>query len=196
VLRVCRWGAGVAAVRVADWLTEGVAGSRTIVFDEYHQGAGQQAHPWSVAGRTLTSTRGGHALVQLAIAGLVLIGAVGARALAPSPRPRVARRSPLEHVDALARAYAQVGATRLVARRLTRGLRRRHARGASRGAPGSEGGDAHFLRAVASRHPSVAADVERLISASEQPVAPSDLPAIAAAAAAVDRALTPFAPKP
>jgi len=197
VLRVCRWGAGVTAVRMAEWLGATSGGARTIVFDEYHHGEGNGAPPMRVVARTLGTTRGGHVVAQLAIAALVLLGAAGARAIAPLPRPRVARRSPLEHVDALALAYAQVGATRLAARRLAHGLRRRHARGVGRGAHAAgDDGDASFLRAVALRHPAVAADVDRLLRATERAVPADELPSVAASAAAVDRILTPHAPAP
>jgi hypothetical protein len=150
-----------------------------------------------VVARALGTTRGGHFVVQLGVAALVLLAAAGARAIAPLPRPRVARRSPLEHVDALALAYAQVGATRLAARRLAHGLRRRHARGVGRGAHAAgDDGDASFLRTVALRHPAIAADVDRLLRATEHAVAPDALPSVAASAAAVDRILTPHASAP
>ncbi|WP_025411471.1 DUF4350 domain-containing protein [Gemmatirosa kalamazoonensis] len=189
VLRVCRWGAGVAAVRMAEWLAV-AGGERRIVFDEYHQSGAGEPHPLRVVRRALASTPGGRATLQLALAALVLLAAAGARALPPAPRARTARRSPLEHVDALARAYAHVGATRVVARRLARGIRRRHGRGVWRA--GDPHGDAAFLRTVASRRPAVADDVERLLAATEH--ADADPAALATAAARVDRALTPRTP--
>lgn len=188
VLRVCGWGAGVAAVRMAEWLAATPGVQRRIVFDEFHQGEGSRPRPMRVVSHALIDTRGGRATLQIALAALVLLVAVGVRALPPSHRARLARRSPLEHVDALARAYAQVGASRLVARRLARGLRRRHGRGAWR-ARGEAQGDAAFLRAAAARHPRLAGDVERLLRGVDTP--DPDPRALAAAAAAVDRALTP-----
>jgi hypothetical protein len=68
----------------------------------------------------------------------------------------VSRRSPLEHADALGRAYADVGATRTATARLVSGLRRRLNRWIPV-APGAA--DEAFLEAVAVRVPARAADV-------------------------------------
>jgi hypothetical protein len=103
VLRVCSWGADMIAVRMFEYL-----GARRLVFDEYHQGRG--VHPGTLRGIGLFLTRSaaGHAMLQLAAAGLIMLLALGPRALPPTDPERVERRSPLEHVEALARAYLQV----------------------------------------------------------------------------------------
>ncbi|HEX5831694.1 MAG TPA: DUF4350 domain-containing protein, partial [Gemmatimonadaceae bacterium] len=123
VLRVCEWGMSVAAVRTLEWLSEGR--ERRLVFDELHHEPTLQADPIAAVRRWLTNTPPGRMLLQGAAAAVVLLLAAGARAIAPRPRARAERRSPLEHVSALARAYEDAGATRLASRRLVHGLRRR-----------------------------------------------------------------------
>ncbi len=102
-----------------------VVDAERLVFDEYHQGYGD--HPGTVRGIVtyLGRTASGHLVLQLAGAGLVLLLAVGPRLLPPRAAERIERRSPLEHVDALARAYRAVGATRTATARLVHGVRRR-----------------------------------------------------------------------
>ncbi|HET7456802.1 MAG TPA: hypothetical protein VFJ74_04040 [Gemmatimonadaceae bacterium] len=175
VLRVCRWNAGVTAVRMLEYLRAGrpAAGAR-LVFDEFHQGYGRHPSTLGAIGRALTSNGPGRALLQALAAALLLLATAGARALPPRSRARLERRSPLEHVGALSRAYAQVGATRLATRRLVRGVRRRHgATGAVaarlvRAGQTSEGDD-EFLAAVADRYPAVAADVQLVREALRAP---------------------------
>jgi hypothetical protein len=214
VLRVCRWGAGVAAVRMLEWLAEGVeprSGRSTatgeepqpdgrgerrangpggaqyrIVFDEYHQGFGTHANPVRAVGRALTSTAPGRAVLQGIAAALVLLVALGTRPLAPAAARRIERRSPLEHVGALAHAYEQVGATRLATRRLVRGLRRRHA-----GAAWRRGDDEEFLRALAARHPEIAPSVARVADAAARPLTATEFVEVGAAVDHIERALRP-----
>jgi hypothetical protein len=191
VLRVCRWNAGVLAVRALEWLGE--PAGRRLVFDEYHHGYGSHADPLGATGRALVRTPPGRLALQLAAAGLVLLAAAGIRPVAPAARRPIERRSPLEHVGALARAYEQVGATRLAARRLVRGLRRRHGVGAQRlGGEGAGGADADasFLRQTAARRPALAEDVRRLERALAEG-AREDLAAVGEAAARIDRHLRP-----
>lgn len=125
VLRVCRWGLDVVAVRMLDYLATGGTRRDRLVFDEYHQGFG--AHPGTLRAIIVYLSRAasGHVLLQLLLGGLVLLAALGPRALPPHDAERVERRSPLEHVGALAQAYARVGATRTATARLLRGVRRR-----------------------------------------------------------------------
>ena len=139
VLRVCRWGADVAAVRMLEYASDDAPGGgrrQRLVFDEYHQGYGEQ--PGTMRGilTYLGQTGSGHLMLQLAGAGLLLLFAIGPRLLVPRQQERIERRSPLEHVDALARAYRAVGATRTATVRLVHGVRRRveHALGARSGA--------------------------------------------------------------
>jgi hypothetical protein len=193
VLRVCRWNAGVLAVRGLDWL--GAAGGRRLVFDEYHHGYGAHADPLRATGRALVRTPAGRLALQVAAAGLVLLAAAGIRPVAPRTHRTVERRSPLEHVGALARAYEQVGATRLAARRLVRGLRRRHAVGSRRavGGHGSAGADADidFLHRTAARRPALAEDARRLERAVADGVPRDQLTALGEAAARIDQHLRP-----
>ena len=206
VLRVCRWGLGVAAVRMLEWLSEdarsvtapaatarlpGAAAprggrvGRRLVFDEYHHGFGTHASPWVAVRRALTETPAGRAVLQGAVAALLLLAALGARALPPRPRRAIERRSPLEHVEALARAYGQVRATRLATRRLTRGLRRRHGHAGWRAAS-----DDDFLRALAERKPAAAPAVARLLDGAQRPLSPAEFAQVGAAVDDIDRILT------
>ena len=77
-----------------------------IVFDEYHHGFGTHANTRAVTVRALTRTGAGRTVLQLALAGLLLLLALGVRPVKPQPRHSIERRSALEHVGALARAYA------------------------------------------------------------------------------------------
>ena len=162
VLRSCEYGADLAVVRMLEYLRDdGPRPREQIVFDEYHQGYGAQAGTTRAIVGYLRNTRSGRVLLQLLAALLVLLAAYAPRVLAPVATTRVERRSPLEHVDALARAYAAVGATRTAASHLLHGVRRRFERGAVRG--GVPGGaretDDTFLDRVQLHAPARAADV-------------------------------------
>jgi hypothetical protein len=63
--------------------------------------------------------------MQLLAACALLLWAAGRRFGAPLPPPPLRRRSPLEHVEALAGAYRQAGARRTARRLLLAGLARR-----------------------------------------------------------------------
>lgn len=182
VLRVCRWNAGLTAVRAVEWLAAG--GSRPVIFDEYRHGYGVHADPGAAIRDALLTTGPGRAVVQVAIAALILLAALGIRALPPRPQPVVERRSPLEHVGALARAYEQVGATRLATRRLVRGLRRRHGAGTRAGVT-----DEEFLHTLAARRRGVAGDATLLAQALSERRPTRDLGAVGDAAARIDEAL-------
>jgi Domain of unknown function (DUF4350) len=181
VIRVCKWGFGVAAVRELAWISRG--GRPTVVFDEYHQDL-QGMDVWGTVWAFLRGTAPGHALVQASIAALILLAAYGIRPVAPRAPKRIERRSSLEHVEALARAYAQAGATRVATRRLLRGLRRRHAHGVWRVAS-----DERFLDAVAKRHPAVAADTRTLLDATGRSLTPAELLTVGQAVDHIDRTL-------
>ncbi|MFL5574924.1 MAG: hypothetical protein ACJ79S_03000 [Gemmatimonadaceae bacterium] len=201
VLRVCKWNAAVQAVRMLEYLSGGAppaaggGGARTrLVFDEYHQGFGRQPSTLRAIGRALTADPRGRALLEALVAALVLLAALGARPLSPRPTARLERRSPLEHVGALSRAYAQIGATRLATRRLVRGIRRRHGAwgtfgGGARAAGGGGESDDAFLAAIAERFPAAAADVALLREASRTPRAPAAFLEVGRAAERVEQAL-------
>jgi hypothetical protein len=193
VVRVCRWGADVAAVRILEYVSgDAPGGGRRdrLVFDEYHQGFGEQ--PGTLRGivRFLADTTAGHLVLQLAGAGLVLLLAVGPRLLPPRPTERIERRSPLEHVDALARAYRTVGASRTATLRLLHGVRRRVEH--SLGLRAASSGDEAFLDWALARAPSRTADVELIRQALARPVGRRELEAVGAALNRLEAVLTSF----
>jgi hypothetical protein len=173
---------GLLPVRALEWVSP--RPGATIVFAEFHHGFGRQGAVSSTLARALFLTAPGRALLGLLAAGLVLLAALGARPLPPKPAARIERRSPLEHVGALARAYEQVGATRTAARRLVRGLRRRHLGGPRRGMT-----DEDYLHALATREPAISADVERVLAATRQPVPAEELLAVGRAIASIERTI-------
>jgi hypothetical protein len=180
-IRVCQWELGPIAVRMLDYAS---AGKRpTLVFDEYHFGSNSIVAAWTPIGDFLADTSAGHAVAQIAVAGLVLLAAAAWRPVAPVARERIERRSALEHVEALARAYARVGATRTAVRRLVRGLRRRHARRAAATA------DDRFLAGLAAQTPSLNADVQRILQGLDHTITPAELIAVGHAVDHIDRVL-------
>ena len=161
VLKECRLPLGVAMAGALRYLRAGDAGTRpTLVFDEFHHGYGAQPSIRRAAARLLFDTPPGRGLLQISLAGVILLAAMGPRPLPPRPEVRVQRRSPLEHVVALATAYQEVGATRTVTRRLVQGLRRRLTHG--RIAPASVS-DEIFLRDLAAAQPRAQEDVELVL---------------------------------
>jgi hypothetical protein len=176
-------GKAVLPVRMLEWL----APDRrpTIVFAEYHQGHGHHASVMGSVRRELVNTPGGRAVLQLLLAAGLLLLAVGVRPIAPRGRIRSERRSPLEHVGALAHAYATVNATRTGLRRLIRGLRRRHPIGTLRSASDDE-----YLSSLAARHPVLAADVDILLNLIHDRPSPDRFEAGGAAIAHIERTLS------
>jgi hypothetical protein len=102
-----------------------LANGRRVWFDEYHHGYEGNEGTGSATGRFLREHPLGHAFVQLGLAGLALLLLHGRRLGAAVPPPAPRRRSPLEHVEALAGAYRQAGARRTARRLLLAGLARR-----------------------------------------------------------------------
>lgn len=194
VLRVCRWGASTAAARMLSWLSaprDAVPdGSRRLVFDEFHQGFGTYRGAGASLRELALGSGWGRAIVQGALAALVLLLALAPRPIAPRMRERVERRSALEHVGALARAYERIGATRLATRRLVRGARRR--RGGASASAGSRlrGAEEDWLRDVATRHPAAEQDAQRVLRALEGPVPAAELLAVGRSIDNIERALT------
>ena len=173
---------GLLPVRLLEWLAP--EGKRRVVFDEFHHGFGRQPSLARAMYTLLTGTAPGRTLAQLTLAVLLLLLAAATRGIVPPSRRRTERRSPLEHVGALARAYEQVEATRVATRRLVHGLRRRHATGAARALD-----DDAYLHAIAVRHPTLAPDVERAVAALRTPVSPAEFLAVGAALDHIDRTL-------
>jgi hypothetical protein len=196
VIRVCHWGMGLADIGMLDWVSRG--GRPTLVFDEYHQGYGKSSSVLDATWAFLTRTSEGRLLAQALIAALILLVVLGVRPIAPRAPRSIERRSPLEHVDALAQAYEAVGATRVATRRLVRGLRRRHEHGAWLASAAAEQTgatvDDRFLSAVAARYRGVAPDVARVIGAEQQHVSAAELLVVAHAVDRIDRALDRPAP--
>lgn len=193
VLRVCRWGADVAAVRMLEYASEDAPGGgrrQRLVFDEYHQGYGEQ--PGTVRGIVtyLRRTSSGHLVLQLAAAGLLLLFAIGPRLLPPRATERIERRSPLEHVDALARAYRAVGATRTATTRLVHGVRRRVDK--SLGNRGGSVTDDTFLAWARERVPARSGDIDLVRQALERPVPRRQLEEVGQALRRLETSLTSF----
>jgi hypothetical protein len=158
-LRVCSLGFDVSAVRAMEFLRDdGMIPRSRVVFDEYHQGPGAQISTVRAVAGYLTGTPSGRLVFQLVASGLVLLLAVAPRPIPPRELERIERRSPLEHVDALARAYSQVSATRTGAMRLLRGLRRRTERGGVRSFTPET--DERFLGWIEESYPALTEDVK------------------------------------
>ena len=178
VLRVCRFGLDVVAARMLEYLAAGTPRRDRLVFDEYHQGFGTHPGTLRAIALYLSRAKSGHVLLQGLLAGLVLLLALGPRALPVHDQERVERRSPLEHVGALAQAYARVGATRTATARLVRGLRRRVERGGAE--HGRDQSDAGFLDHAATA-PARAADVATVKRALETTVSRREFEAVGGA---------------
>jgi hypothetical protein len=177
----------VRALQYAHMATGLQPRSNSVVFDEYHHGFGVHADVAAAVQRALTDTPLGRMTIEIVAAALVLMLAFAVRPIAPVSAPPLSRRSPLEHVEALAHAYLQVDARSLGASRLIRGLRRRH----SLGLPGSVP-DTMYLSTLRDRLPVVSADVDRILaSVAPDSSASSDRLAVAGAAVAnIERAFT------
>ncbi len=192
-LRVCRYGLSVIAVRTLEYLRGGGDTPRTrILFDEYHQGNGAQPGTVSAIVAFFGRTAAGHLLLQLLGAGLVVLLAAAPRVLPPRGVTQARRRSPIEHVDALARAYAQVGATRTAVTRLVRGVRRRIGLAAARATAGRS--DDEFLDWVARTTPHAAAETDRVRHALAAPVSRREFAAVGDALAHIESSLTRLSP--
>jgi hypothetical protein len=191
-LRVCKYGLDITAVRMLDYLDDRGDSTanprRHIVFDEYHQGYGEQRGTMSAVSAYLIGASSGRLLFQLLAAGLVLLLAVAPRLIPPHDPERIERRSPLEHVDALGRAYAQVGATRSATARLVRGVRRRLAGGAIR--PGIDASDVAFLDRATRDAPQLAGQIALIKNALRTPVSRHEFSSVGAALELLELSLT------
>jgi hypothetical protein len=186
VLRICWAAAGPVALRALAWTAPGGAPGRLVALRPGIAPPAASEAPPSVSRsirRALTEVPAGRGLAQALGAALVLLAATAPRALPPLPRRRAQRRSPFEHVSALAHAYRGAGATRTAARRLAAGLRRRH--------PAVAGADDdQVLARIAERHPQRADDVARVRAALARAVPPAELVAVGDAVARIDRTLS------
>jgi len=171
-----------------EWLRDGGEAARTtLVFDEYHQGYGHMASMPGAISDFLVDHPLGRTLLQIALAALVLLLALGPRPIPPVDVLRVERRDPLEQIDALAHAYEQVHATRTMTARLLRGVRSRVERTWSdtRARPNEE-----FLADAASRAPELVPDVELVQRALDASVPDRTLPELGAALRRIEQTLT------
>ncbi len=183
VLKLCNHRAGVVGIRLLEWLTGSPGGQ--VVFDEHHHGYGTQPSTMRVMRRAMTGNALGRTVSQIIVAALVLLIAAGVRPIVPRPRKRIERRSPLEHVGALSRAYEQIGATKRGTNLLLRGLRRRRD-----AATWKRGSDEEFLRNVAKRYPKLASDVEVVLSATSVARKPADFIHVGEAIEHIERTLS------
>ena len=188
-MRQCAHGLSVAWVRALEYLRDRDAGIRRtwLLFDEYHQGHGVQPGTVRAVVVFFSDTSEGHVLAQLAIAGLLFLVMRMPRLVPPAPEGAIERRSPIEHVDALARAYVQVGATKTATQRLVRGLRRRLDRGPIRGVISLS--DDAFLERTAARVPGLGAPVRTLRKALANGHAARDFAAVGDALATIEHSL-------
>jgi hypothetical protein len=143
-------GGGVALV-LADgrWLANGVLretdagallipwimglGPRRVIADEYHQGFGRRGAIFTAAWGWLTRAPAGWAILQLTFAALVALAAAAVR-FGPALHVLVrVRRSPVEHLDALAAGLERSGGHQTAVDLLGRGLQRRLQRGGAGG---------------------------------------------------------------
>jgi hypothetical protein len=183
VLRLCYRKEGVLAFRMLEWLAEPVG--RRLIFDEYHQGYGTHTSTSRAIRDAIVASPAGRMLIQSVVACLVLLMAVGARPIPPRPRERIERRSPFEHVGALARAYEKVGATRRATRLLVRGLRRRHDAATWR-----HGNDEEFLNALRLSHPRLTPQIELVSDAMQNKRSPAHFIEVGKAVEHIERTLS------
>lgn len=125
-----------AGALVLSWLLE--ERPARVIVDEYHQGFGRGGSIWAAAWAWTRRSPGGWAMLQLAVAGLVALGAAAVRF---GPALRVVqrrRRSPMEHLDALAVGLERAEGATVSIRLITEGLKRRLSRA---GAPRRRGGN-------------------------------------------------------
>ena len=184
-VRVCEWAADLAVARILEYVKP-ASGGRRLVFDEYHHGFGVHSSTVAAIWRYVSGTGSGHFLAQLLLAGVIVLLALGPRPLPPVDPAREPRRSPLEHADALAHAYADVDATRTATERLVSGLRRRAGRTVS--VP-SGASDAIFLDGVARREVSLAPSVRTVARALREPIPAAELNQVGDAIRNIERQL-------
>jgi hypothetical protein len=188
-LRQCEQGYAPLYVSLLEYLRDSSATTprRWLMFDEYHQGFGPQPGTVRAVVTFFSETTPGHVLAQLAVAALLLLLVRAPRLVPPPADATDERRSPIEHVDALARAYVQVGASKTATQRLVRGLRRRLERGTVRGVMSLS--DEAFLERVATRTPALTAAVGTVRHALAHSTPPRDFSAVGDALARIEQTL-------
>ncbi len=188
-IRICKWGLGVTAVQMLEYLSAGRRPADTrIVFDEFHQGFGPHPSLNRAAGKMLFGTAPGAMLVQIIVASGILLLAIAPRPIRPEQLERTQRRSQFEHVAALSSAYKQISATRVVTERLVRGLRRRLASGSIAPARQADA-DSVFLNRIAASYPQVSSDVTVVLEALTRKSSPAQLIAAVEAIETIERTI-------
>ena len=186
-VRNCRLDADLAVARMLAYVVPANGERPPIVFDEFHHGYGVHGGSLRAAAIYLGRTSSGHFLVQALVAGLVLLLAKAPRPLPPSEVTQIPRRSPIEHAEALGRAFEDVGATRTATTRLLGGVRRRVGRAV---AISSGAADGEFLSAIERMNPSLSEPVQRIRNAVDHPVSSEQFIVVGSALERVERALT------
>ncbi len=102
-------------------------------FDEYHQGFGEGGSILSATWSWMTGSPAGWALLQLAFAGIVLLLVLTIRFGPALQVIQRERRSPMEHLTALAVGLERAGGHTAAVRLIANGLRRRLSRSALAG---------------------------------------------------------------
>lgn len=162
-------GGAVLFARLARELA-GDAGDGRIEFDEYHHGFTGDGSPAGALLGFVRDTPAGRMSLQLAVAGAGLLLLLGTRFGAPLPPARGRRRSPLEHLDALAAAYREGRARGRARHLLVAGLARRIGR-----RPPSPGAERQFLAALTAGATSRREAAEALLTAWDADGASADL---------------------
>jgi hypothetical protein len=108
---------------VVPWFLDGR--TRAVTVDEYHQGYGDKSWLVSTAWRWLTSNPAGWAMLQLVGVGLVAVAVAAVRFGPPRRVIETRRRSPLEHLEALAAGLEGAAGVDTAVGLTVSGLRRR-----------------------------------------------------------------------
>jgi hypothetical protein len=185
-VRMCTWGADVGVARALEYVRPRDRAPPRLVFDEFHHGYGTHAGSVRAIAAYLGGTSSGHFLTQALLAGLLVVLAKAPRAIPPRTAARIARRSPLEHVDALGHAYADVGGTRTATARLLSGVRRRAERTTARARAID---DEAFLDSVHARFPTLGQPVEVVRDALRRPLSTRELVGVGTALETIEHHL-------
>lgn len=118
-----------------------------IVFDEYHQGFGAGGSVIRATGRWLVTSPMGWAVLQLGLAGVITLFATAVRFGPALHVIERRRRSPIEHLEALAAGLQRAHGVQVAVDLVTAGLRRR-LRGRGRAPRRAAGGVESWLAAL------------------------------------------------
>ncbi len=179
-----------AGVLVLSWLLD--EGPARVVVDEYHQGFGTGGSIFAAAWRWSVHSPAGWAMLQLAFAGLLALAAAAVRF---GPALRVVerrRRSPMEHLEALAVGLERGQGKEISVQRIAEGLRRRLSRAGGTLRRGGGNLDAWLgSLALATERPEARRAVEQLRRLVREPGGHADVLAAALAVEDVWEALRP-----